>query len=590
MKKIFIYLLIISMIAVFFLSGCMAKVAEEAKEEEAVEVFKEEEATTEEEEETVEKVVEETNVKAIAAGLRHTVALKEDGTVVAWGDNSYGQCNIPEGLTNVKAIAAGSSYTVALKEDGTVVAWGWNSYGQCNQPKGSLANVKAIAAGFSHTVALKEDGTIVAWGDDGFRKCNIPEGLVDIKAIAAGTYHTVALKEDGTVVIWWDDAGSQCNIPEGLTNVKAIAAGLSHTVALKEDGTVVIWGNNNRGQCKIPEGLVDVKAVTVGGMCTFVLKEDGTVVAWGDNSYGQCNIPKSLANVKAIAAGSSHVVALKEDGTVVAWGWNGYGQINNICTNEVISAKVINIASCTSTPTPISTTTTIPSSTLLSTANTSIPQLTVRVMSYNILFGAGVNRESNMNRLSDLITLVKQVNPDIMGLEEVCEWESGNPTIISQFASELDMNYYYAPTWRGIDLAIFSKFTILETENLSEYVGNNGALRVVLQTPDGQKLNVVVVHLDPEDVVLRSSQFDKLRRTMESYSNQPSILMGDTNALPNSQEVKYLTQGGWELVQSETIDNIFMLSKQAWSKAPISIMDTGISDHKPVGATISFYK
>jgi len=54
-----------------------------------------------------------------------------------------------------------------------------------------------------------------------------------------------------------------------------------------------------------------------------------------------------------------------------------------------------------------------------------------------------------MNRLPGLITLVKQVNPDILGLEEVSEWDTGNPTTIEQFASELNMVYYMAPTWRG---------------------------------------------------------------------------------------------------------------------------------------------
>ncbi|KAB2661568.1 MAG: hypothetical protein DVB32_02330, partial [Verrucomicrobia bacterium] len=86
-----------------------------------------------------------------------------DGTVVAWGDNSYGQTTVPAGLTGVTAIAAGSYHTVRLKSDGTVVAWGWNIFGQTTVPAG-LTGVTAIAAGAFHTVALKSDGTVVAWG------------------------------------------------------------------------------------------------------------------------------------------------------------------------------------------------------------------------------------------------------------------------------------------------------------------------------------------------------------------------------------------------------------------------------------------
>ncbi len=92
-------------------------------------------------------------VTAIAAGGSHTVALKNDGTVVAWGDNFYGQTTVPVGLSGVTAIAAGGWHTVALKNDGTVVAWGRNIAGQRTVPAG-LSGVVAIAAGYYHTAVL----------------------------------------------------------------------------------------------------------------------------------------------------------------------------------------------------------------------------------------------------------------------------------------------------------------------------------------------------------------------------------------------------------------------------------------------------
>ncbi len=91
------------------------------------------------------------------------MALKQDGTVVAWGDNGSGQTRVPAGLSGVVAIAAGGFHTVALKEDGTVVAWGSNKnwgeiVGQSTVPAG-LSGVVAIAAGYQHTVALKLDAS-----------------------------------------------------------------------------------------------------------------------------------------------------------------------------------------------------------------------------------------------------------------------------------------------------------------------------------------------------------------------------------------------------------------------------------------------
>jgi alpha-tubulin suppressor-like RCC1 family protein len=261
-------------------------------------------------------------VVAIAAGGDHTVALKGDGTVVAWGSNSSGQTTVPGGLSDVVAIAAGAYHTVALKSDGTVVAWGF--YGQSAVP-GGLGNVVAIAAGGDHTVALKDDGTVVAWGSNQYYdrftgQSEVPAGLGNVVAIAAGGYYTVALKGDGTVVAWGDNGSGQTTVPAGLTGVVAIAAGGYQTVALKGDGTVMAWGSNSNGQTTVPAGLSDVVAIAAGRYHTVALKGDGTVVVWGNNVNGWMTVPAGLSGVVAIAAGEYQTVALKGDGTVVVWG------------------------------------------------------------------------------------------------------------------------------------------------------------------------------------------------------------------------------------------------------------------------------
>ncbi|HRJ08826.1 MAG TPA: choice-of-anchor D domain-containing protein [Prosthecobacter sp.] len=254
--------------------------------------------------------------------IQQEAAATGSGMVVAWGNNSSGQTNVPAGLNDVTAIAAGNAHTVALKADGTLLSWGLNISGQ---PAG-LNNVIAISAGAEHTVALKSDGTVTAWGFNGSGQTTVPAGLSNVTAIATGWDHNLALKSDGTVVAWGNNSHGQRVVPAGLSGVVAVAAGWKHSVALKSDGTVVAWGYNVDGQTNVPAGLNGVTAIATRGNHTLALKSDGTVVAWGSNSEGQTTVPAGLAGVTTIAAGYNHSLAGKADGTVVAWGGNFYGQ------------------------------------------------------------------------------------------------------------------------------------------------------------------------------------------------------------------------------------------------------------------------
>lgn len=242
------------------------------------------------------------DVVAISGRWEHMLALRSNGTVVAWGSNSDGQTNVPETLTSVIAIAAGKGHSVALKADGTVVAWGRNANEQCNIPA-TLFDVVSIGAGDDYTVALQRDGTVVAWGYSGDGATNVPATLGVVKQIAAGSRHIVALKEDGTVANWGYGYWGQLMIPAGLSDIKAVGAGHSHTIAVKADGKVVTWGNNYYHQQDIPKGLTDVIALSGGDDHTEALTSNGEVFAWGEAKFGSLNIPTEVSGVFAIAAG-----------------------------------------------------------------------------------------------------------------------------------------------------------------------------------------------------------------------------------------------------------------------------------------------
>lgn len=254
--------------------------------------------------------------------------------VAIWGDAGSGQANFPLGLTNIKAIAAGYYHTLALRNDGTVLAWGF-SYDQTNTPP-NITNLVTIAAGGFHNLGLKADGTVVGWGSGFYNSIAVPPGLTNVVALAGGEYHSLALKADGTVIAWgagttnsgaWPDLG-QSIVPVGLSNVVAISARGTFSLALKADGTMVAWGANNAGQTNVPPNATNVLAIAAGYRHGLALQGDGSLVVWGGNDYNQLSSPLGIMNVVAIAAASLNSVAATADNRLVAWNWNDYGQTN----------------------------------------------------------------------------------------------------------------------------------------------------------------------------------------------------------------------------------------------------------------------
>ena len=114
------------------------------------------------------------------------------GSIVAWGYNGYGECDIPAPNEDFVAVAGGWNHSLGLKSDGTIVVWGDNAYGQCDVPAPN-ADFVAIAAGDYHSLGLKSDGRIVAWGLNNWGQCNVPAPNADFVAVAGGQFHSLAL-------------------------------------------------------------------------------------------------------------------------------------------------------------------------------------------------------------------------------------------------------------------------------------------------------------------------------------------------------------------------------------------------------------
>lgn len=259
----------------------------------------------------------------LSCGEAHTVALQNDGTVIAAGNNDYGQCDVHD-WKNMVAVSAGYVHTVGLTEDGKVLVTGESAYyDQYGVRK--WQDITAVSAGFYHVVGLKADGTVVATGQNGFGQCNVQD-WEDIIAVGAGESYSVGLKKDGTVVITdnpRDEHFSQEYDVSEWEDIVSIVAAYEHIVGRKADGTVVAVGNNNCGQCDV-EQWRDIVAISAGDRHTVGLKSDGTVVATGNKEY--FDGIENWTQIIAIAANGGHNVGMKADGTLICVGDNSYGQ------------------------------------------------------------------------------------------------------------------------------------------------------------------------------------------------------------------------------------------------------------------------
>ena len=237
----------------------------------------------------------EINWKQVSCGYFITAAIKTDGTLWTWGQNLSGQLGVNDttdrptpvqvfgSAINWKQVACGSFYTAAIKTDGTLWTWGNNSYGQLgdntttnrNTPVTTFAggtNWKQVSCG-NLTSAIKTDGTLWTWGrnnagqlgDNTFNNKCTPvttfAGGTNWKQVSCGSLHTSAIKTDGTLWTWGrnsvghlgDNTTTDKYTPvttfAGGTNWKQVACGrIGHTAAIKTDGTLWTWGFNGNGR------------------------------------------------------------------------------------------------------------------------------------------------------------------------------------------------------------------------------------------------------------------------------------------------------------------------------------------------------
>ena len=350
----------------------------------------------------------------LAMGQLHVCGRLTTGAVKCWGDNGAGQlgdgldfastarvdpAKVPQSVPNlsgVVSIGSGTKHTCAAKNDGSVVCWGINDFGQLGNdtmtrssspvPVAQLDHAVAVAAGGSFSCALKDDKTVMCWGanysgqlgngdDAGSPSAQLHAvavaGLSNIVGISAGTVHACAVDGDGGLWCWGSNFYGQLGNGStngtstpvkltSLTGVGQVSAGNYFTCAALKSGKVYCWGVNDNGQLgngtqsngsvpnpsPIAVPLNDATFLwTAGTNHVCAVRQSGSVACWGDSSSGQLgysatvdgSVPSpvqvaTITNGFKVWTGGDTSCAIASDGRAYCWGSNSDGQIGDKTT------------------------------------------------------------------------------------------------------------------------------------------------------------------------------------------------------------------------------------------------------------------
>lgn len=198
-------------------------------------------------------------------------------TALVWGSTYYDQALQLPVFNDWRIVRAGHYHVCGIREDGSLLCWGDNLRGQCNVPQSTLTATKwkDVACGQSHTCGIKQDNTMECWGNNDHGQCDV--ACEDFwVSVAAGESHTCAIAADSTLRCWGSNTFGQTTVPTSSNNAPLsfwteVQVGNEHTCGIREFVSpankvvreLLCWGGNSYGQTNTPTGNLTVQSCPI---------------------------------------------------------------------------------------------------------------------------------------------------------------------------------------------------------------------------------------------------------------------------------------------------------------------------------------
>jgi len=283
----------------------------------------------------------------VEAGDIHSLGVRTNGTVWAWGNNTFGRLgdnsiitrsspvSVVGGFTDWCQVSGGQTHSLGVRTNGTAWAWGYNGQGQMGNDSnisqrspisvvGGFTDWCHVSAGFRHSLGLRTNGTVWTWGCNGCGRLgdnsnidrsspvSVCGGFTDWCQVSAGNQHNLGVRTNGTAWGWGRntlstlgdnstiDRSSPVSVVGGFTDWCQVSAGHYHSLGVRTNGTAWAWGNQDCGRLGIASSITNIcsPVSVVGGFTDWCqvesgrynslgIRTNGTVWAWGAGGAGR---------------------------------------------------------------------------------------------------------------------------------------------------------------------------------------------------------------------------------------------------------------------------------------------------------------